>query len=70
MDIPAPDTYEAWTGLFHRTRGFFQKPLILFIDEFDSLPAGVIDRRVSLFRDIYLNRKHYQPLSASASSFS
>lgn len=60
MDIAAPDTYEAWTGLFHRTKGLFQKPLILFIDEFDSLPPGVIDRLVSLFRDIYLNRKHYR----------
>jgi hypothetical protein len=60
MDVPAPETYEAWTYLFHRTRGVFEKPLILFIDEFDSLPAVVIDRLVSLFRDIYLNRNQYR----------
>ena len=60
MDVPAPETYEAWTYLFHRSRGVFEKPLILFIDEFDSLPAVVIDRLVSLFRDIYLNRNQYR----------
>jgi len=31
--------------------------VILFIDEFDSLPAAVIDQLVSLFRDIYLMRR-------------
>jgi len=59
MDIKPPETYEEWTYLFHRTKGVFQKPLILFIDEFDSLPAVVIDQLVSLFRDMYLNRSHY-----------
>jgi len=59
MDIKPPETYEEWTYLFHRTKGVFQKPVILFIDEFDSLPAAVIDQLVSLFRDIYLNRSQY-----------
>jgi len=59
MDIKPPETYEEWTYLFHRTKGLFQKPLILFIDEFDSLPAVVIDQLVSLFRDMYLNRSQY-----------
>ncbi len=59
MDIEPPETFEEWTYLFHRTKGVFQKPLILFIDEFDSLPAVVSDRLVSLFRDMYLNRSQY-----------
>jgi len=59
MDIKPPETYEEWTYLFHRTKGVFQKPLILFIDEFDGLPAVVIDQLVSLFRDMYLNRSQY-----------
>jgi hypothetical protein len=33
--------------------------VILFIDEFDSLPPAVIDRLVTLFRDIYLKRDRY-----------
>jgi hypothetical protein len=39
-----------------REKTFFKKPVILFIDEFDSLPATVIDKIVTLFRDMYLNR--------------
>ena len=39
LDIKPPKTYEEWTYLFHRTKGVFKKPLILFIDEFDGLPA-------------------------------
>ncbi|MGD9972103.1 MAG: hypothetical protein AB7S77_03490 [Desulfatirhabdiaceae bacterium] len=59
MDMTPPKNFEEWTYLFHRTKGVFQKPLILFIDEFDSLPSGVIDRLVSLFRDMHLNRDQY-----------
>ena len=59
MRMKPPSTFEEWTYLFHRTEGVFQKPLILFIDEFDSLPAEVIDRLVALFRDMYLNRSQY-----------
>jgi hypothetical protein len=59
MHMKPPSTFEEWTYLFHRTEGVFQKPLILFIDEFDSLPAEVIDRLVALFRDMYLNRSQY-----------
>ena len=59
MELKQPADYEEWTYLFHRTQGVFRKQLILFIDEFDSLPSDVIDRLVSLFRDMYLNRSHY-----------
>ncbi len=59
MDVDAPETWEEWLLFFHKRKGLFQKPLILFIDEFDSLPPGVIDRIVTLFRDVYLNRHDF-----------
>jgi len=54
-----PETWEAFKNLFSRKKGLFDHPVILFIDEFDSLPPGVIDRLVTLFRDMYLKRGHY-----------
>ena len=59
LEIAPPGTWEELTFLFHRRKALFDRPLILFIDEFDSLPQGVIDRLVSLFRDIYLSREKY-----------
>ncbi len=59
QDIEPPKSWEEWILFFHKRKGLFKKPLILFIDEFDSLPPPVIDRIVSLFRDVYLNRKDY-----------
>ena len=58
LDEP-PSTWEDFQSLFHRDSGIFKSPLILFIDEFDSLPSKVIDQLVTLFRDIYLNRESY-----------
>ncbi|MGE0084880.1 MAG: AAA-like domain-containing protein [Desulfococcaceae bacterium] len=58
-DIKAPVSWEEWMLLFHKRLGIFEKPVILFIDEFDSLPPKVIDRLVTLFRDMYLNRESY-----------
>ena len=40
-------------------KGMFKKPVILFIDEFDSLPRNVIDRLVTLFRDMYLKPESF-----------
>ncbi len=59
LDIQPPETWEEWILFFHKRKGIFQKPVVLFIDEFDSLPAKVIDRIVTLFRDVYLNRDDY-----------
>ena len=58
LDAP-PNSWEDFQGLFHREIGVFKTPVILFIDEFDSLPSRVIDQLVTLFRDIYLNRDNY-----------
>jgi len=59
LAIPPLENWDAWTGLFLKTTGLFERPLILFIDEFDSLPKALIDRLVTLFRDMYLNRDQY-----------
>lgn len=59
-DVNPPDTWENLKFLFSEKRGIFDRPLILFIDEFDSLPPRVIDRLVTLFRDMYLKKETYQ----------
>jgi AAA-like domain len=59
IQAPKPEGWAAWTRLFARKGGYFDRPVILCIDEFDSLPRKLIDRLVTLFRDIYLNREGY-----------
>ncbi|SLM29477.1 conserved hypothetical protein [Desulfamplus magnetovallimortis] len=58
LDEP-PETFEEFKDLFLSGKGIFEKPVILFIDEFDSLPPGIIDQLVTLFRDIYLKRERF-----------
>lgn len=58
-DIAAPTTWTDWRRLFAREVGFFDRPLILLIDEFDALPPSIIDALVNGFRSIYLNREGY-----------
>ncbi|KJR42017.1 hypothetical protein MCHI_002085, partial [Candidatus Magnetoovum chiemensis] len=59
MKIDVPKEWESLKGLFARGNGIFDKPVILFIDEFDSLPPKIIDRLVTLFRDMYLKSESY-----------
>jgi hypothetical protein len=60
VELPdPPTTFDAFKNLFLRDKGLFSRPVILFIDEFDSLPPQVIDRLVTLFRDMYLKRDGY-----------
>ncbi|MCP4352146.1 MAG: hypothetical protein GY795_42325 [Desulfobacterales bacterium] len=54
-----PENWESFSTLFTLDQGLFDRPVILFIDEFDSLPLHVIDRLVTLFRDMYLKRDQY-----------
>ena len=56
---PEPADWNEWIRLFSKKNGVFDRPLLLFIDEFDSLPARIIDLLVALFRDIYLNREEF-----------
>ncbi|MBF0590547.1 MAG: AAA-like domain-containing protein [Nitrospirae bacterium] len=57
--IDIPKNWQAFKGLFDRAGGIFDHPVILFIDEFDSLPPKVIDTLVTMFRDMYLKRDSY-----------
>ena len=59
LDVQTPARWEDWASIFLSEIGIFKKPVILFIDEFDSLPSQVIDPLVGLFRDIYLDREHF-----------
>jgi hypothetical protein len=59
VPAPRPTDWAGWTRLFARHGGYFDRPVILCIDEFDSLPRQVIDRLVTLFRDMYLDRDAY-----------
>ncbi len=59
--VAIPKDWESFQQLFDKDKHdrLFDKPIILFIDEFDSLPKHIIDRLVTLFRDIYLKRDKY-----------
>jgi hypothetical protein len=59
VDVPRPESWGDWISLFAKDKGLFAKPVILFIDEFDSLPPTIIDRLVTLFRDMYLKRDSF-----------
>ncbi len=57
LRVPKPQTWGEWQDIFTNHGGVFDRPVILFIDEFDSLPAAVIDLLVTLFRDMFLKRE-------------
>jgi hypothetical protein len=58
LEIPPPKSWGEFRNAFHKKRGVFDKPVILFIDEFDSLPSKVIDAVVRAFRSLYLDREN------------
>jgi len=59
MKVPALSQWDDWRAIFARGGGYFDRPTILLIDEFDSLPRTVIDRLVGMFRKIFLARGAY-----------
>ncbi len=59
LRLPGPKTWAEWSDIFSRHETVFDRPVILLIDEFDSLHPTVIDRLVTLFRDMYLKRESY-----------
>ncbi|MCI4625139.1 MAG: ATP-binding protein [Candidatus Magnetoovum sp. WYHC-5] len=59
LDIPPLREWRDLKSIFYRNGGLFSRPVILLIDEFDSLPPKVIDRLITLFRDMYLKRDAY-----------
>jgi hypothetical protein len=60
VEIPAPASLDDWMRLFDANVGVFDRPVILLIDEFDSLPPRLIDQLVARFRAMYLDRDGYR----------
>ncbi|MBF0227474.1 MAG: AAA-like domain-containing protein [Desulfobacterales bacterium] len=59
IKVDAVNRWNEWSNFFHKTDGLFNRPVLLFIDEFDKLPPNIIDNMVTLFREMYLNRENY-----------
>ncbi len=59
VDISVPGDISEFKNYFFKQNGMFERPLLLFIDEFDSLPPRIIDTLVTLFRDMYLKRDSF-----------
>jgi hypothetical protein len=59
VTVSEPASWKSLSEYFSSDTGLFDKPVILFIDEFDKLPPRIIDRLVNIFRDMYLDRQNY-----------
>ena len=59
VTVSEPASWKSLSEYFSSDTGLFDKPVILFIDEFDKLPPIIIDRLVNIFRDMYLDRQSY-----------
>ncbi|ETR69752.1 MAG: hypothetical protein OMM_03722 [Candidatus Magnetoglobus multicellularis str. Araruama] len=59
IHIPEIHSWLDWKKLFRKDSTIFDRPFILVIDEFDKLPSQIIESLVSLFREMYLNKKSY-----------
>jgi len=59
VTVSEPASWKSLSEYFSSDTGLFDKPVILFIDEFDKLPPIIIDRLVNIFRDMYLDRQNY-----------
>ncbi len=51
--------WQDFIGLFTREAGLWDQPLILLIDEVDTLHPELLDMMVAQFREIYLDRNRY-----------
>jgi len=54
-DVPQ---WSAFSDLFSRDNGLWEKPLILLIDEADTPPSSLLDLIVGQFREMYLDREN------------
>lgn len=58
--LPGHPNVSGWKEfyeLFSRDRGLWDRPLVLLIDEFDTIPSSLISLVVAQFRELYLNRE-------------
>ena len=57
-DSPGPiRDWQDFAGLFAKDGGLWDRPLILLIDEVDTLAPDLLDMMVAQFRELYLNRE-------------
>jgi len=54
---PIVSSWQEFGHLFSKTEGLWDRPLILLIDEVDTLPLALIDLMVAQFRELYLERE-------------
>ncbi|RKZ45756.1 MAG: hypothetical protein DRR00_25825 [Candidatus Parabeggiatoa sp. nov. 3] len=54
---PFVKNWDDFSQLFSKTEGLWDRPLILLIDEVDTLPLDLIDLMVAQFRELYLERE-------------
>jgi len=54
---PMISSWKEFRHLFSRTKGLWDRPLILLIDEVDTIPLDLIDLMVAQFRELYLDRQ-------------
>jgi hypothetical protein len=54
---PEIKNWDDFIQVFSRTDGLWDRPLILLIDEVDTIPLALIDLMVAQFRELYLERE-------------
>jgi len=54
---PVIKKWKEFRDLFSRTKGLWNRPLIMLIDEVDTLPSFWLDVLVGQFREMYLDRE-------------
>jgi len=55
---PVVKTWKQFGQLFSKKKGLWDRPLILLIDEVDTIPLSLLDMMVAQFRERYLNRQN------------
>ncbi|HIE00361.1 MAG TPA: hypothetical protein EYP59_08745 [Thiotrichaceae bacterium] len=54
---PIVSSWKDFRHLFSKSEGVWDRPLILLIDEVDTIPLALIDLMVAQFRELYLERE-------------
>ncbi|MEN8216114.1 MAG: AAA-like domain-containing protein [Pseudomonadota bacterium] len=60
-ELPTHPEVKNWDDfrlLFSKNEGLWDRPLLLLIDEVDTIPLTLIDLMVAQFRELYLNRQN------------
>lgn len=55
--VPKVESWDDFRDLFSRNVGLWDRPLILMIDEVDTLPPALLDLVVGQFRELYLHQE-------------